>query len=519
MRNFLNIAVITIIAMLYCACNEETLDPDPDSWKDVPYEEELTDYIYFKDGSFTTATVDFTEHQTRFSFPVLRKSDNGIECKADIQTLTDEELASEGRHYVQIPAEYYEMTPYVEFGQNDEASVEISFKTEKASEVAEFITSGRAGEKSPCIAIKLNVKNDNGIEADRKRGYMIISWSYENASFCRLTAGSEGSRTPLYIDLEPFTDLPAVSVNHFSSFRINVAYQSGEIIGDIRVKASFDEATAQDYAEQYNYEPLPSDAIIVSDEISITSENNRGYFSFGIDRSRLTGSGLYLAAVTVTSDNAEIENGTFCFLVESPVTYDGNWIDYGGSIEPENEEEWLNYQNEFLYSPATQGGDGYLGGLFDRQTWHWHSTYDYPYYVNDTYGHFVQIKLTEAISHGLRFNYWVRKMDPWGNPDNYAPSRIDIWYSTVENISNDSSDTEGDWQKLATLTRENDGLPYQEWGEMFRSSEIDLEGKGQIRYLRFCFMEKTVDGQVFYPGKDDGNNACIAIAEMRIWGN
>lgn len=519
MKRFTGIAVISIFSLILCACNEEALDPDADGWKDVPSEEELTDCIYFKDGSFATSTVDFTEHLTQFSYTVVRKSENNIECKADILALTEEELASEGRHYVQIPAEYYDMTPSVEFIQNDEAVVEIKFKTEKASEVAEFITSSRASEKSPCIAVKLVVTEGEGMAVDSKSGYLIVSWSYENASLCRLDAAEEGAVKPLYIDLEPFTELPVISVNHFQSLKINVNHVSGEIIGEIKVKAAFDGELAKEYAEQYDYEPLPSDAILPSEDVAITSENNSGSFTFSIDKSRLTGYGLYMAAVKLTSENAEIENDTFYFVVESPVTYDGIWIDYGGSIEPENSEEWERYQNENLYSPATQGGDGYIGGLFDKQAWHWHSNYEEPYYLSDTYGHYVQIKLTEPVSHGLRFNYWIRKMDPWGNPDGYAPSKIDVWYSTVENIDNADSDAQGNWQKLTSLTRENDGLPYQEWGEMYKSSGIDLEGKGEITYLRFCFMEKTVDGQVMYLGKDDGNYACVAIAEMKVWGN
>lgn len=519
MKRYMNIAAISILSLMSCACNEEVLDPDADGWKDVPSEEELTDCIYFKDGSFTTATVDFTVHETQFSFPVLRKSEDGLECKADIELLTESELASQGRHYIQIPAEYYEITTSVEFRQNDEAAVEISFKTEKASEVAEFITSGRNSDKSPCIAIKLDVEGNEGIKADSKAGFLIISWSYENASFCRLSAKEEGADIPLYIDLVPFSDIKTVSVNHLSSYRINVSHSSGEIIGAVKVKAVFDEAMAKEYAETYRYDPLPADAVSLSENIEITKDVTSGSFSIDIDKSRLTGNGLYMAAVTLTSDNAEIDNTQFFFLVESPISYDGNWIDYGGSIEPEDSEGWIDYQNTYLFSPATQGGDGYLGGLFDRQAWHWHSTYGDPYYVNETFGHFVQIKLTEPASHGLRFNYWIRKMDPWGNPDGYAPSKLDIWYSTAVDIDNANSDTDGNWQKLTTLTRESDGLPYQEWGEMYSSPAMSLEGLGEITYLRFCFMERTVDGQVNYLGRDDGNNACVAIAEMRIWGN
>ena len=76
MKKFLNIAAIAAVAMMGCACNQEAMEPDSDDWKDVPTEEELTDCIYFKDGSFTTATVDFTVSRTEFTYPVLRKSEN-----------------------------------------------------------------------------------------------------------------------------------------------------------------------------------------------------------------------------------------------------------------------------------------------------------------------------------------------------------------------------------------------------------------------------------------------------------
>ena len=32
-------------------------------------------------------------------------------------------------------------------------------------------------------------------------------------------------------------------------------------------------------------------------------------------------------------------------------------------------------------------------------------------------------------------------------------------------------------------------------------------------------MEKTSDGETYYLGKDDGNNAFVAITEMKVWGN
>lgn len=521
MKKFLNITAIATIIMMSCACNEEAMEPDSGDWADVPVEEELTDYIYFEDGSFTVETVDFTVNKTKFSYPVLRNSENGLECKADITLLTEEELASEGSHYVQIPAEYFELTSSVEFNGNDEDEVTVSFKTDKAAEVAEFITSSRDNEKSPCIAIKLDVKGDNGITASKKAGYLIISWSYDNESACRISAEAEGAEKPLYIDIAPYTELPAISVNRFSSYKINVSHFSGNIIGEIKVNASFDEKTAAEYAERNGYEVLPPDALTSKGEIIISSGNTGGALTFDLDRSKLTGSGLYMAAVTLAvSGNAEIEgSSTFCFLVESPVSYDGLWVDYGGSIEPEDVADWESYQANYLYSPATQPDDGYLGGLFDKQRWHWHSSYSDPYYINETYGHFIQIKLTEPVCHGLRFNYWGR-VDQWEEPARYAPSKIVIWYSTAENIDNGTSDTDGNWQELATLTREVDGLPYQEWGEMFQSGALDIEGIGEITYLRFSFMENTDQyGVLHYLGKDANDPTGIAISELKIWGN
>lgn len=522
MKKFLNITAIATIAMMSCACNEEAIEPS-DDWKDVPVEENLTDYIYFEDGSFTTATVDFTLNQTEFSYKVIRKSENGLDCKADVTLLTEEELASEGSYYARIPAEYFEVTPSVEFTENDEAEVTVSFNADKATEVAEFITSSRNSEKSPCIAIRLDVNGDNGIVASKKAGYLIISWSYDNASACRISAELEGAERPLYIDLVPYTELPAISVNHFSSCKINVNHFSGNIVGEVKVNAAFDEAAAAEYAERNGYEMLPADALTCTGEATITSDNTSAALTFDLDRSKLTGCGLYMAAVTLTvSENAEFEGSTtFCFLIESPVSYDGLWIDTGSGIEPADAEGWASYQANNLYAPASQSGDGYLGGLFDKQGyWHWHSSYDESqYYINETYGHFVQIKLTEPISHGLRFNYWGR-VDPWDNPAKYAPSKIVILYSTVENINNETSDTDGNWQELATLTREADGLPYSDWGEMYQSEGYDIEGLGNITYLRFCCMENIdQNGALHYLGKDTSDPTGIAISDMKIWGN
>ena len=531
MKKFLNIAAIAAVAMMGCACNQEAMEPDSDDWKDVPTEEELTDCIYFKDGSFTTATVDFTVSRTEFTYTVLRKSENKLECTADIRSLTEEELAAEGNYYVLMPEEYYEVTSSVAFTDNDEAGVKITFKPEKASEVAEFITSSRDSEKTPCIAIKLDVTGDTGIEADRKSGFLIISWSYENADFCRLAAEAEGAEVPVFIGLDSYTDLPSVSVKNISSYKVNINRSSGNIVGEIKVAASFDEETAREYAEGYGYEPLPSDALTSDGEITLTSENTSGLLTFSIDKSKLTGHGLYIAAVSaaVVSDNAEIEgNSTFLFLVESPVTYDGLWREdgeygEGGTIDPAKNEGWESYQQDNLYSPAMQLGEWNVdfGGLFDkRQAYMWHSTYKDPYYVNETYGHYIQIKLTEPISNGLRFCYWLRTNEPPENPniEGYAPSKIVVWYSTVGNIDNENSDTEGQWKELVTLTREADGLPYTQGDKMYyMSEEIDLNET--ITYLRFSCMEKTSDGETYYLGKDDGNNAFVAITEMKVWGN
>ena len=472
MKKFLNITAIATIAMMSCACNEEAIEPS-DDWKDVPVEENLTDYIYFEDGSFTTATVDFTLNQTEFSYKVIRKSENGLDCKADVTLLTEEELASEGSYYARIPAEYFEVTPSVEFTENDEAEVTVSFNADKATEVAEFITSSRNSEKSPCIAIRLDVNGDNGIVASKKAGYLIISWSYDNASACRISAELEGAERPLYIDLVPYTELPAISVNHFSSCKINVNHFSGNIVGEVKVNAAFDEAAAAEYAESNGYEMLPADALTCTGEATITSDNTSAALTFDLDRSKLTGYGLYMAAVTLTvSENAEFEGSTtFCFLIESPVSYDGLWIDTGSGIEPADSEGWASYQANNLYAPASQPGDGYLGGLFDKQGyWHWHSSYDgNQYYINETYGHFVQIKLTEPISHGLRFT---------------------------------------------------DGLPYRNWGEMYQSEGYDIEGLGNITYLRFCCMENIdQNGALHYLGKDTSDPTGIAISDMKIWGN
>ena len=268
MKKFLNITAIATIAMMSCACNEEAIEPS-DDWKDVPVEENLTDYIYFEDGSFTTATVDFTLNQTEFSYKVIRKSENGLDCKADVTLLTEEELASEGSYYARIPAEYFEVTPSVEFTENDEAEVTVSFNADKATEVAEFITSSRNSEKSPCIAIRLDVNGDNGIVASKKAGYLIISWSYDNASACRISAELEGAERPLYIDLVPYTELPAISVNHFSSCKINVNHFSGNIVGEVKVNAAFDEAAAAEYADSVGVDVITS---------------SLGYFSFDEER-------------------------------------------------------------------------------------------------------------------------------------------------------------------------------------------------------------------------------------------
>lgn len=533
MKRFLNIAAIAAVAMMCCACNEEVIEPDSDDWKDVPTEEELTDCIYFEDGSFTTSTVDFTLSNTNFTYTVLRKSENGLECTADIRPLTDEELAAEGNYYVRMPAEYYEVTPSVEFTDNDEADVQIAFKTEKASEVEKFITSNRNSDKTPCIAIKLDVTGDTGIKADRKSGFLIISWSYEDAAFCRLSVTDEGAESPRYFDIVPYTDLPSISVNHISSlYKVNVSLSSGNIVNEVKVNASFDEETAREYAEIYGYEPLPSDALTSNGEIALTPESTTGALTFSIDKSKLTGYGMYIAAVTaeVISDNAEIEgNSTFWFLVESPVSYDGLWVDNGsGGIMVADNEGWDNYLKNNIYAPGTMEDDqgSYLGGLFDQQQWQWHSSTD-PYYINEKYGHFVQLKLTAPVSHAIKFNYWIRKME-WETPEFYSPSKIIVWYSTVENINNETSDTDGNWQELVTLTREADGLPYQNWGDMYSSDKISLEGKGKITYLRFSFMEKIADGKTYYLGKEmedeeeDKENkarAYVAISEMKVWGN
>ena len=55
---------------------------------------------------------------------------------------------------------------------------------------------------------------------------------------------------------------------------------------------------------------------------------------------------------------------------------------------------------------------------------------------------------------------------------------------------------------------------------MYQSEGYDIEGLGNITYLRFCCMENIdQNGVLHYLGKDASDPTGIAISDMKIWGN
>ena len=75
-----------------------------------------------------------------------------------------------------------------------------------------------------------------------------------------------------------------------------------------------------------------------------------------------------------------------------------------------------------------------LAGLCDNTSGFWHSVYKDepgnpevgPYYYDDTFGHYFQVRLNTPLEESFRLAYWVRAdYDPTAS----APSEVRLYYS------------------------------------------------------------------------------------------
>ena len=169
-------------------------------------------------------------------------------------------------------------------------------------------------------------------------------------------------------------------------------------------------------------------------------------------------------------------------------------------------------------SPATATYDGSgLAGLCDNTSGFWHSVYKDepgnpevgPYYYDDTFGHYFQVRLNTPLEESFRLAYWVRAdYDPTAS----APSEVRLYYSNSAQPE-EETETENGWKLLTTLTKDEDNLPATS-GAFYLSGPIDLSETGQIMNLRFCVISSN--GGLSHPGKEVG--AHTAIAEFKLWG-
>ena len=428
------------------------------------------------------------------SFKVLKGgSELNTACSATVQILDNDEIAETyGKTYQAIPQSMYSISSDLLFpADKNSGDVIITFDSNQVDKLKEFCSDLPANIK-PCVAVR--ILPFKGTTVFSGNDVSVRTFSVKEI---QLKAVSSAKKMSLN-GLNDFSQLPMANIGEVNSISISMP-DNVDNQWDILCKAVY----RPDLIDAYNsengtdYEKLADGVFsLSSEEVTMSAGTDEAEFTMQFDKSGMTGSGLYLIPLQLSTDMLSLDNEFFYILAANPVT--------------------LTKDN--FSSPCTAIYDGSgIGALCDNSSTFWHSVYKDepgnpevgPYYFNDTFGHYFQVSLDTPLGHSIRFTYWIRSdYDPYAS----APSEIKMYYSNAEQPS-EELDTEDGWKLLVSLTKDEDNLP-SGYGAVYTSAPVNLDSAGQIRHLRFCVI--SASGGTSYPGKEVG--AHTVIAEFKLWG-
>lgn len=486
-RSITNYLLLPVFAVLLASCDGDRYDLStmiPDKYHAV---------LSFADTQIKNSTL-YENISNSVSFKVLKGgSEPNSACSATIHIMTNDELAENyGKSYQVIPQSMYSISSNLIFPpEQTSADITVTFDSGQVDKLKEFC-SDLPVDMKPCIAIK--VIPYKGATAFEGNDIAISTFSVKEIE---LTAGTSAKKMSLN-GLNDFSQLPMADINEANSISIsmpkNVSNQ-----WDILCKAEYRPDLIEAYNTEFgtDFEVLPDGVFSLnSTEINMGPGQDKAEFVMQFNRESLTGAGLYLIPIQLSTSMLNLDTELFYILAANPV-----------SLTKDN-----------FSSPCTASYDGNgLAALCDNTSSFWHSMYKDepgnpeigPYYFNETFGHYFQIRLDTPLWDSFRFSYWIRSdYDPFSS----APSEVRIYYSDTAQPSEETG-TDNGWKELAVLTKDADNLPTG-YGSVYSSGPIDLDSTGEIKHLRFCVISSS--GGTAYPGREAG--AHTAIAEFKIWG-
>ena len=433
------------------------------------------------------------------TFKVLKGgSEPNSACSATVHILDNGELEENyGSKYAPIPQSMYSVSSDLLFPTDKTAGdITITFDSEQVIKLKEFYADLPEGIK-PCIAVK--VVPYKGTTVFEGSDIAISTFTVREVE---LSAGCSAGKMSLS-GLNDLSYLPMADINKSNSISISMPTAVSNQ-WNIACTATYRPDLIEAYNEEYgtDYETLPEGVFSLStNEITMVPGENKAEFAMQFDKSKLTtGAGLYLIPVRLTVNMLSLDTEELYIIASNPV----------------------NLTESSFSSPATATYDGIgLAGLCDNSSSFWHSTYknstdddtpkDCPYYENETFGHYFQVRLDTPLKDSFRLAYWVRSDY---TPTASAPAEVMLYYSDAEQPT-EEIDTDNGWKLLDGLTKDEDNLPVSS-GAFYLSGPMDLSETGQIRHLRFC-VTKSNEGNS-RPGIDIDTKAHTAIAEFKLWG-
>lgn len=487
MNRYIKYLLLSVPAVLLTSCEGDRYDLS------TMIPEEYHTVLSFADTQIKE-NILYEDINNSISFKVLKGgSELNTACSATLHILSNEELHEQyGNAYTAIPQSMYSVSSDLLFPPDKESGdVEITFDENQVDKLKEFYTDLPEGIK-PCIAVK--VVPYKGTTVFDGNDIAISTFSIRKIE---LMAGCSGGKMSLS-GLNDLSSLPMANINAANSISIsmptNVSNQ-WEILCTAKYRPDLIEAYNAENGT--DYETLPDGVFSLSaNEINMTPGVNKAEFAMQFDKTNLTGSGLYLVPIELSTSMLSLDSELFYILAANTVS--------------------LTESNFSSPATATYDGSG-LAGLCDNTSGFWHSVYKDepgnpevgPYYYDDTFGHYFQVRLNTPLEESFRLAYWVRAdYDPTAS----APSEVRLYYSNSAQPE-EETETENGWKLLTTLTKDEDNLPAAS-GAFYLSGPIDLSETGQIMNLRFCVISSN--GGLSHPGKEVG--AHTAIAEFKLRG-
>lgn len=487
MNRYIKYLLLSVPAVLLTSCEGDRYDLStmiPDEYHTV---------LSFADTQIKE-TVLYEDINNSVSFKVLKGgSEPNSACSATVCILDNEEVHEQyGSTYTTIPQSMYSLSSDLLFpSEKESGNVGISFDENQINKLKEFCSDLPDGIQ-PCIAVK--IVPYKGTTVFDGNDIAISTFSIRKIE---LAAGFTSGKMSLS-GLNDLSSLPMANMNEANSITIsmptNVSNQ-----WDILCTAKYRPDLIEAYNTEFgtDYETLPDGVFsLSSNEMSMSPGQDKAEFAMQFDKTNLTGAGLYLIPVELSASMLSMDTGLYYILAANTV----------------------NLTESNFSSPATATYDGNgLAGLCDNSSSFWHSVYNDepdnpdvgPYYYDETFGHYFQIRLDTPLEDSFRLAYWVRSdYDPTAS----APSEIRLYYSNAE-LPEEETETGTGWKLLTDFTKDEDNLPASS-GAFYLSGPIDLSGTGPVRHLRFCVISSN--GGNSHPGKEAG--AHTAIAEFKLWG-